>query len=63
DSTAGLSALLGLFLNEITARQGAGTEDRVSEMRALSAHFEPYSYHPGSKARPILSEEAEEDTP
>ncbi|MEM1353221.1 MAG: hypothetical protein AAGF27_12815 [Pseudomonadota bacterium] len=63
DSTAGLSALLGLFLNGITARRGPGTEDRVSEMRALSAHFEPYSYNPGSKARPILSKEAEEDTP
>ncbi|MEM6375491.1 MAG: hypothetical protein AAF686_04575 [Pseudomonadota bacterium] len=63
DSTAGLSALLGLFLNGITARRGPGTEDRVREMRALSAHFEPFSYTPGSKARPILGKDIAEETP
>lgn len=54
DSTAGIAALLGLFLSGITARVGAPAQDRLREMRELAAHFDPFSYEPGSQMRPIL---------
>lgn len=60
DSTAGLAALLGLLLNDITARRGKGTEERLREMKELSEHFEPFSYSAGSKARPISPKESDE---
>lgn len=62
DSTAGLSALLGLFLNGIAARRGSGTERRMRAMHELTVHFDPFSYNPGSKARPIPPAEGKDDT-
>ena len=62
DSTAGISALLGLFLNGITARMGAAAQDRLRAMRDLSDHFDPYSYEPGSQMRPILKPAPKGDT-
>ena len=53
DSTAGLSALLGLLLNGITARVGDAAQDRLREMSALGRHFEAYTFDPGSQARPV----------
>lgn len=61
DSTAGITALLGLFLNSITARVGNAAQDRLREMRELAAHFDPFSYEPGSQMRPILSGGDKED--
>lgn len=61
DSTAGLSALLGLFLNSLTARLGKDARRRVREMRDLAAHFDPFSYDPGSNARPILPGNADNE--
>ena len=60
DSTAGITALLGLFLNGITARVGDAAQDRLTEMRELAAHFDPFSYEPGSQMRPILSSDDKE---
>jgi DNA-binding MurR/RpiR family transcriptional regulator len=53
DSTSGISALLGLFLNGITARVGSAAQQRLAAMRELSAHFNPFSYEPGSQMRPV----------
>lgn len=53
DSTAGLSALLGLLLNGVAARRGKATKQRLREMRELAGHFDPFFYHPGGKTRPI----------
>ncbi|QYX56787.1 MurR/RpiR family transcriptional regulator [Roseovarius sp. SCSIO 43702] len=61
DSMAGLSALLGLFLNSVAARRGAGTTERLEQMRALAEHFDPFSYDPGSKSRPILTRDDDKD--
>lgn len=62
DSTAGMSALLGLFLNGITARRGEAARKRLNEMRRLAEHFDPFSHSPGGKTRPIRSPDGMEDT-
>lgn len=49
DSTAGLSALLGLFINGVTARLGDNVKTRLAEMKELAAHFDPYSYDPAAR--------------
>lgn len=49
DSTAGLSALLGLFINGVTARLGKDVKTRLAEMKKLTAHFDPYTYDPSGK--------------
>ncbi len=53
DSTAGLSALLNLLLNGITARAGDAAGDRVNAMSALGQHFQSYTFEPGAQTRPI----------
>ncbi|SFT90500.1 MurR/RpiR family transcriptional regulator [Sedimentitalea nanhaiensis] len=53
DSTAGLSALLGLFLNGITARVGKPAAKRLREMRDLADHFDPFIYEPSRQMRPV----------
>jgi DNA-binding MurR/RpiR family transcriptional regulator len=53
DSTAGLSALLGLFLNAITARIGKPAEARIAEMRDLALHFQNFSLDPDTQTRPL----------
>lgn len=53
DSTAGLSALLGLMLNAITARLGPAAQERLREMSALGQHFQAYTFDPGTQARPM----------
>lgn len=50
DSTAGLSALLGLFINGVTARRGKDVKARLAEMKQLTSHFDPYTYDPASKS-------------
>lgn len=62
DSTAGIAALLGLFLSGITARVGAPAQDRLRQMRELAAHFDPFSYEPGSQMRPILPSDRKEES-
>ncbi|MBB3992793.1 DNA-binding MurR/RpiR family transcriptional regulator [Sulfitobacter undariae] len=52
DSTAGLSALLNLILNGVTARSGDGAVTRVKEMSTLGQHFEAYTFDPGTQSRP-----------
>ncbi len=63
DSTAGLAALLGLMLNGITARRGREARKRLRAMRELAQHFDPFSYQPGSKSRPIPPTDNKEDAP
>ena len=53
DSTSGVSALLGLFLNGITARVGEPARDRLVELTSLGEHFEAYAYEPASQLRPM----------
>ncbi|MEX3316958.1 MurR/RpiR family transcriptional regulator [Sulfitobacter sp. PS-8MA] len=53
DSTAGLSALLGLFLNGITTRVGEPAAKRMREMRDLADHFDPFIYEPSRQMRPV----------
>lgn len=53
NSTSGIAALLGLFLNGITANVGAPAQDRIDEMTDLMQHFDPFSYDPGSQMRPV----------
>lgn len=53
DSTAGLSALLGLLLNGITAREGKAAQDRLEEMSDLGKHFRAYTFEPGTQKRPV----------
>ncbi len=53
DSTSGIAALLGLFLNDITAQVGAPAQDRLDGMSKLTQHFDPFSYDPGSQMRPV----------
>lgn len=57
DSTAGLSALLGLLLNGITARAGKAARDRLREMSTLGRHFDAYTFDPGTQARPVKRKE------
>ncbi|MEY8839773.1 MurR/RpiR family transcriptional regulator [Cribrihabitans sp. XS_ASV171] len=54
DSTAGLSALLGLFLNALTARLGDAVTDRIRAMSELTRHFDPFTYDPDRGDRPLL---------
>ncbi len=54
DSTAGLSALLGLFLNALTARLGDEVTERLHAMGELTRHFDPFTYDPDSRDRPLL---------
>ncbi|MEZ5885277.1 MAG: hypothetical protein R3D56_00015 [Paracoccaceae bacterium] len=61
DSTAGIAALLGLFLNSVTARRGEAARKRLGDMRDLAEHFDPFSYSPGGKARPIRSPDTRDD--
>ncbi|MEZ5793215.1 MurR/RpiR family transcriptional regulator [Albidovulum sp.] len=61
DSTAGIAALLGLFLNSVTARRGAAARNRLNDMHELAEHFDPFSYSPGGKARPIRPLESKDD--
>lgn len=61
DSTAGISALLGLLLSGITARVGAPAQDRLRQMRDLATHFDPFSYEPSSQMRPISTPDHKED--
>ena len=51
DSTAGLSALLGLFLNGLTARLGDSVSKRVEEMKDLADHFEPFTFDPPDRKK------------
>jgi DNA-binding MurR/RpiR family transcriptional regulator len=53
DSTSGLSALLGLFLNGITARVGPPAKGRLKQMQALGAHFDAYAFDPDTQQRPM----------
>lgn len=53
DSTAGLSALLNLLLNGVTARAGKAAHDRVKEMSVLGKHFASYTFEPGAQTRPL----------
>ncbi|MFC3613439.1 MurR/RpiR family transcriptional regulator [Lutimaribacter marinistellae] len=53
DSTSGLSALLGLFLNALTARLGREVTDRLQAMGELTRHFDPFTYDPDSRDRPL----------
>ncbi|MDN5786139.1 MurR/RpiR family transcriptional regulator [Pseudorhodobacter sp.] len=61
DSISGISSLLGLFLNGITARVGPAAQKRLQAMRELSAHFDPFSYEPGNKMRPIATPDRKDD--
>jgi len=54
DSTAGMSALLNLLLNGITARAGDSAKKRLDEMSALGQHFSAYTFEPGAQSRPIF---------
>lgn len=60
DSTAGLSALLGLLLNGVTARMGPAAKARLDEMSALGRHFGAYTFEPGSQARPVAAGQGNE---
>lgn len=60
DSTAGLSALLGLMVNAVTARIGPAAADRLREMSRLGRHFDAYANDPERAFRPIRP--AEEPT-
>ncbi|MBM1635180.1 MurR/RpiR family transcriptional regulator [Sulfitobacter mediterraneus] len=51
DSTAGISALLGIFLNGIAIKLGDATQDRIAEMHRLAQHFDPFTYEPGTPLR------------
>ncbi|KIN74966.1 Transcriptional regulator, RpiR family protein [Sulfitobacter noctilucae] len=53
DSTAGLSALLNLLLNGITARAGVAAHERVKDMSTLGRHFAAYTFEPGAQNRPV----------
>lgn len=52
DSTAGLSALLGLLLNGLTNKAGKVADNRLREMSALADHFGAYTFSPGTQSRP-----------
>lgn len=52
DSTAGISALLGVFLNGIATRLGDATQDRIAQMHELTEHFDPFTYEPATPLRP-----------
>ncbi|MDF1728810.1 MAG: MurR/RpiR family transcriptional regulator [Sulfitobacter sp.] len=56
DSTAGLSALLNLLLNGITARAGKAANDRVKDMSLLGQHFAAYTFEPGAQNRPVQND-------
>ncbi|MGJ8544620.1 MAG: MurR/RpiR family transcriptional regulator [Sulfitobacter sp.] len=56
DSTAGLSALLNLLLNGITARAGKTANDRVKDMSVLGQHFAAYTFEPGAQTRPLQAD-------
>lgn len=57
DSTAGLSALLNLLLNGLTAREGRAAKQRLKAMSGLGQHFSAYTFEPGAKTRPVKTEE------
>lgn len=56
DSTAGLSALLNLLLNGLTARAGDAANDRVKDMGVLGQHFAAYTFEPGAQSRPLQND-------
>jgi DNA-binding MurR/RpiR family transcriptional regulator len=69
DSSAGLAALLGLFVNAVTARLGPEAESRRERMSALGEHFEAFAYDSDTQVRPlkldgadIMSSSLKEDT-
>jgi DNA-binding MurR/RpiR family transcriptional regulator len=53
DSSAGLAALLGLFVNDVTARLGAEAKLRLERMTGLGEHFEAFAYDPDAQGRPV----------
>jgi len=61
DSSAGLSALLGLMVNGVTARLGDAAKVRLARMTALGEHFEAFAYDPDGVARPMRLEDDPED--
>lgn len=52
DSTAGLAALLGLLVNDVTARLGPAATERLQRLSALGEHFEAFAYDADRPARP-----------
>lgn len=62
DSTAGLSALLNLLLNGITARAGDSANERVKDMSALGQHFAAYTFEPGAQTRPVQDRKRKKPT-
>ncbi len=59
DSTAGLSALLNLLLNGITAREGNAAKQRLKTMSVLGRHFAAYTFEPGTRMRPLKPDKRE----
>jgi DNA-binding MurR/RpiR family transcriptional regulator len=59
DSSAGLAALLGLFVNAVTARLGPEAESRRERMSALGEHFEAFAYDSDTQVRPLKPDGAE----
>ncbi|GGA25412.1 MurR/RpiR family transcriptional regulator [Neptunicoccus cionae] len=59
DSTAGLSALLNLMLNGMTARAGKSANERIEKMGMLGQHFAAYTFEPGTQTRPLQSDKRE----
>ena len=56
DSSAGLAALLGLLVNDVTARLGPQAKLRFEQMTALGEHFQAFAYDPDAQARPMRSD-------
>lgn len=56
DSSAGLAALLGLMVNDVTARLGGSATERLRRLSALGEHFEAFAYDPDRQAGPGRSE-------
>lgn len=65
DSSAGLAALLGLFVNAVTGRLGPAAKERHERMSALGEHFKAFAYDPDNRVRPLRPEgpDPEKETP
>ena len=56
DSSAGLAALLGLLVNDVTARLGSEAKLRFEQMTALGEHFQAFAYDSDAQGRPMRSD-------
>ena len=56
DSSAGLAALLGLLVNDVTARLGTQAKLRFEQMTSLGEHFQAFAYAPDAQGRPMKSD-------